>query len=440
MRCGYHTWWRRAAVLALALSLSGCGAVLGSGDIETFLRAPRLSGEASGVQKALNSYLGSTAALKYPASGDFLSPFLFGDWDGDGMQEAAVLYTSDSVGSNVCMAVLEPSESSGWMVAQTVEGLSGSVESVNTAHLRDTDSLQILVGYGSAQGDRYLVVYQYTEDKLHTIIKQNYTDMILANITGTGETQDLILTLPTETENGGVNLQLLTYVGGEFRSAQTLAVGEGSYNGCAGLHAGAGGDGSPYLVVDGWVGTSANSLASTIIIYDEETGFLKAYTPPGVVDLYRATLRYETSLLSIDLDGNGTIDIPTELDDGGVVAPPADKQLYFLLWKDYFDASEGNTHFGVYDSKNRFFLALPESMHGSVQLRSNAAGTGWLICNADSSIIYCELRVANPSDDAEEYPYQRIATIGSQQLQARIVTSYYGLSLEDIAENTVLME
>ena len=66
-------------------------------------------------------------------------------------------------------------------------------------------------------------------------------------------TEDLVLALPTETENGGINLQLLTYTGGDtFLAAQTLAVGEGFYSGCAGLHAGVGEDGASYVVVDGW--------------------------------------------------------------------------------------------------------------------------------------------------------------------------------------------
>ena len=68
-----------ACALAAALLLSGCSAVTGS-DVESLLRAPQASGETSAVQKALNSALGVTATLKYPASGDFLSPLLFGDW------------------------------------------------------------------------------------------------------------------------------------------------------------------------------------------------------------------------------------------------------------------------------------------------------------------------------------------------------------------------
>ena len=73
-----------ALAALLAALLAGCSA---AGDVETLLRAPQLSGESAALQKALNNYLGGSATLKYPASGDFLSPFAFGDWDGDGTDE-----------------------------------------------------------------------------------------------------------------------------------------------------------------------------------------------------------------------------------------------------------------------------------------------------------------------------------------------------------------
>ena len=88
-----------AALLLVPVLLAGCSA---AGDVETLLRAPQLSGESAALQKALNNYLGGSATLKYPASGDFLSPFAFGDWDGDGTDEAAVLYTTDTTSSNAC--------------------------------------------------------------------------------------------------------------------------------------------------------------------------------------------------------------------------------------------------------------------------------------------------------------------------------------------------
>lgn len=428
-----------ALTLALLL-LTGCAAY---NDVETLLRAPQLSGESAALQKALNSYLGGSATLKYPASGDFLSPFAFGDWDGDGTNEAAVLYTADTTSSNVFLAVLEPSREDSWHVSQTIEGLSSEVETFSAAHLRDATSQQILAGYGSAQGDRYLVVYEYDGTNLNTIISNRYSEMVLGDFTGKGDTQDLVLALPTDTEYGGVTLQLLTNVEGEFRSYQTLNLGEGSYSGCAALSAGQGRDDAMYLVMDAWSGS--NSLVSDIILYDSETGFLQPYHPPGLSDPQRSTLRYHTELLSRDIDGNGTVDIPMELDDGGELKSPLDKSLVFLLWKDYATSDGGHSNFGVYDSQNHFYMSLPESMHGSIMIRSNQKGNGWLICNSDGTTIYCEMRVVDPAEETESssadstLEYERIGNIGSQQLQARIVTPYYGLSIDSISSGTVLL-
>ena len=379
-------------------------------------------------------------------NGDFLSPLLFGDWDGDGQDEAAVLYTLDASVGNVYLAVLEPTEENGWRVTQTAEGLSSEVESVNTAHLRDENSLQILVGYASAQGDRYMVVYLYTEDGLQIIIKQAYTEMILANLTGGEGTQDLVLALPAEQEGGGLNLQLLTNTEDGFRSAQTLAIGD--YSGCAALHAGIGADDGNYLVVDGWTGASGTSLASSIVVYDPKTRFLQTYRPAGVANLTKATLRYDAALVSTDLDGNGTIEIPTMIDDGGKISTGMDKRLRFILWRDFAAADETGSHFGVYDSEYSFFLALPESMHGSVLLRTNRDGSGWMVCNREGTTVYCELRLTDPAketqtpdidgEQTEAGEYSRIANIGSQQLQARVVTPYYGLSIDDIIHGTTV--
>lgn len=117
-------------------------------------------------------------------------------------------------------------------------------------------------------------------------------------------------------------------------------------------------------------------------------------------DIQRSTLRYHRELLSRDLDDNGTVDIPVEIDDGGTLQTPMDKRLSFLLWKDYTSMAGGNSKFGVYDSEYNIFMELPESMHGSILIRSNQSGTGWLICNAEGTTVYCEMRVVDPADNA----------------------------------------
>ena len=73
----------------------------------------------------------------------------------------------------------------------------------------------------------------------------------------------------------------------------------------------------------------------------------------------------------------------------------------FILWRDFAAEDETGSHFGVYDSEYSFFLALPESMHGSVLLRTNRDGSGWMVCNREGTTVYCELRLTDPAKETQ---------------------------------------
>ena len=182
---------RWLACVLLCLLLAGCSMPGEQVQVEELLRAPKLSGDYGDVQTALNDWLGESAQLKYPMQGDLLSPFLLQDLDGDGRQDAAVLYTT-AQSSNVCIAILQKDDADIWHVRQNVEGLADTVESVGLAQLQPGDATQLVVGYTAAQGDHYLAVYSYTDGVLSTILEQQYQQYLVEDITGGGN-QDLIL-------------------------------------------------------------------------------------------------------------------------------------------------------------------------------------------------------------------------------------------------------
>ena len=197
---------RWLACVLLCLLLAGCSMPGEQVQVEELLRAPKLSGDYGDVQTALNDWLGESAQLKYPMQGDLLSPFLLQDLDGDGRQDAAVLYTT-AQSSNVCIAILQKDDADIWHVRQNVEGLADTVESVGLAQLQPGDATQLVVGYTAAQGDHYLAVYSYTDGVLSTILEQQYQQYLVEDITGGGN-QDLILM--STLEDGGVQIELLT--------------------------------------------------------------------------------------------------------------------------------------------------------------------------------------------------------------------------------------
>ena len=193
----------------LCVLLCSCQTLLPANEkaqVEELLRAPKLSGDYGALQTALNDWLGESAQLKYPIQGELLSPFVLQDLDGDGQQDAAVLYTTAQT-ANVCVAILQRDNAGSWQVRQSVEGLAETVENVSLAQLQDTDSCQLVVGYTAAQNAHYLAVYSYQNGTLSTILEQQYEQYLVENITG-GSSQDLIL-MSTQ-EDGSVQIELLT--------------------------------------------------------------------------------------------------------------------------------------------------------------------------------------------------------------------------------------
>ena len=294
------------ALLLVSVLLAGCNALPGENlQVEELLRAPRLSGDYGAVQTALNDWLGESAQLKYPMQGELLSPFLLQDLDGDGQQDAAVLYTT-AQSTNVCIAILQRDDTGAWQVRQSVEGLADTVENVRLAQLRAGDDCQLVVGYVAAQGDHYLAVYAYNDGQLSTILEQSYEQYLVEDITG-GGSQDLIL-MSTQ-EDGGVQIELLTVdKEGGFRQAAVMGLSADRFSGCASVAAGLGSDRRNYLVLDGWTGISGNNLASVLLRFDESTQQMVQASQISADELYEASLRNVSTLVSCDLDGDGIVD------------------------------------------------------------------------------------------------------------------------------------
>lgn len=409
-----------AAVLAAVslVMLSGCTVLEDKATgVEELLRAPQLPGQYSQVQKALNSYLGESAQLKYPATGDFCSPFLFGDWNGDGVQDATVLYTTPAKGQNVHLAILEQDAQEGWKVTQEVEGLSSSVDSIFSAGLQGGAGNQLIVGYGSTQGDKYLAVYSYADQTLDVVYQQAYAQYLVQDITG-NHFQDIVIVSPSTESSFAI--QLLTNQDGQYRLVQEMGVGQQSFTGCAGIYSSVGSDGGRYLILDGITGETGTALASSILHYNSERQQLEPFLCRSTPDLFTATRRYFPILHSMDIDQDGTVEIPTVLseEEGGSVSFTQDRRLCFVSWKDYTNEEQQEVSYGVLDVEYGYYLELPWEWKGNVMLTENEAQQAWEVRNREDETLYLSVR----SGQQGRIPagYSRIAALGGVQVQAKI--------------------
>ena len=372
----------------LCLCLAGCSMPGEQVQVEELLRAPKLSGDYGDVQTALNDWLGESAQLKYPMQGDLLSPFLIHDLDGDGQQDAAVLYTT-AQSSNVCVAILQKGSDGMWQVRQNAEGLADTVDSVGLAQLQPGDASQLVVGYVAAQGDHYLAVYSYTDGELSTILEQQYQQYLVEDITG-GGSQDLILM--STLEDGGVQIELLTVdKEGSFQQVAVMGLSADRFSGCASVAAGVGADSRHYLVLDGWTGISGNNLASVLLYFDEDTQQMVPADQISTEKLYTASLRNVPSLVSQDLDGDGIVEIPTHPEKS----------------------------FGLLDEETNCYIELPMEWEGNLKLTDSEQYDGAVeLRTVDEDELVMTLRLVRTTSSLKGWT--RLGIVASRQMQAKL--------------------
>ena len=406
---------RWLACVLLCLLLAGCSMPGEQVQVEELLRAPKLSGDYGDVQTALNDWLGESAQLKYPMQGDLLSPFLLQDLDGDGRQDAAVLYTT-AQSSNVCIAILQKDDADIWHVRQNVEGLADTVESVGLAQLQPGDATQLVVGYTAAQGDHYLAVYSYTDGVLSTILEQQYQQYLVEDITGGGN-QDLILM--STLEDGGVQIELLTVdKEGSFQQVAVMGLSANRFAGCASVAAGVGADGRHYLVLDGWTGISGNNRASVLLRFDEDTQQMVPADQISTEKLYTASLRNVPSLVSQDLDGDGIVEIPTQPDEAGLLNMSQSRRMDFIVWMDY-TSPHPEKSFGLLDEETNCYIELPMEWEGNLKLTDSEQYDGAVeLRTVDEDQLIMTLRLVRTTSSLKGWT--RLGIVASRQMQAKL--------------------
>jgi len=383
--------------------------------VEDLLRAPRLSGDYGALQSALNDWLGESAQLKYPMQGELLSPFLLQDLDGDGEQDAAVLYTT-AQSSNVCIAFLQKDAAGAWKVQQTIEGLADTVDNVRLAQLQDGNAVQLVVGYLAAQGDSYLAVYSYEHGEVNAILEQSYEQYLVEDITGGGN-EDLILM--STLEDGGVQIELLTVNrDGSFQQVAVMGLSADKFSGCASVASGLGADGRHYLVLDGWTGISGNNLASVLLCYDETSQQMVPATRISSQRLYNASLRNVPTLVSRDLDGDGIVEIPTQPDEAGLLNLSQSRRMDFIVWMDY-TSSHPEKSFGLLDEETNCYIELPAEWEGNLKLTDSEEFDGAVeLRTVDEDQLVLTVRLASTS--ANSTGWTRLGVVASRQVQAKI--------------------
>ena len=119
-----------------------------------------------------------------------------------------------------------------------------------------------------------------------------------------------------------------------------------------------------------------------------------------------------------DLDGDGTVEIPTQPDEAGLLNMSQSRRMDFIVWMDY-TASAPEKSFGLLDEETGCYIALPIEWEGNLMLTDSTdeedAVELWTV---DENKLVLTLRLASSSENA--VGWTRLGVVASRQMQAKL--------------------
>lgn len=187
---------KRRAVLCLicALALLSsvlCGCDVGPHSIESLMRPPH-AGSDKGLEKALNTLLGSGISLHAPQSGAYHTAVTLRDLNGDGRQEAVVFYSRATDSVRLC--VLRQNES-GWQKISDFPGDGSGVYSLEFDDMNGDGASELFVSWYlfNDKSKKALTVYSVStvekELSVSVCTTESYDHYVLTDVKNNGEKQ-----------------------------------------------------------------------------------------------------------------------------------------------------------------------------------------------------------------------------------------------------------
>lgn len=390
-----------AILLLCALVLSAC-ASLNFQNINDLLHAPALARGQDKIQKALEDYLGGIQPqYKYPKEGGWRSPLISADLDGDGREEAMILYSLDAAVAEsleksefVYVAVLQYIDEA-WQVVYDEQGLQTDVASLQVADLLGNGTKQLIVGYASSNlNSRTLALYTWQESVLNRIYQYDYSRYQIGDFTGRGG-NDLVVVSRSD-DAGSLMLNYIPTANGQFLLDTPIEPVrlDANFQSCAGIAAGMGRGGQRVLIVDGVNAVENGALSSQIVYYEDgrfytvdDAGFMRGETP-----------RANPLLKANDIDGDGVVEIPKRWGRSYISTPSGEKNLEYVEWWDYTSRDEPFIkQFGIVDSERSVFIRLPDEWRGQVEVVDYGdLPSEWQLRHKNTSTVLLIMQIVEP--------------------------------------------
>jgi len=162
-------------ILASLLWLCGCGVPVAPGDL---IKPPLSEGSFPANEKLgadLRSLLPEGARLLVAANGEGRNGISYGDVDGDGRDEAVVVYEENALNEKKLKAALLKRQKEEWQVVWDTKGSGSGLDYAEVKDLNEDGYNEIFLGWSLGAGENGLDIYEWRNDSLMLRSRKGYS-------------------------------------------------------------------------------------------------------------------------------------------------------------------------------------------------------------------------------------------------------------------------
>lgn len=348
------------ALLLVCFMMCGC-----SVSIDTLLTPPKLTAEQNEIYRELLNSVGSVK-LKYPKSGDYRSAFVLENIDDESGIEALVFYESKNsqlAESTLRMKILDKNNGK-WEAVYDLACPGSEVESISFSSLGDSGKVDIIVCFSMFdQTEKSFMVLNYEDRIPQVMFSSVYSCLEVFDLNDDGF--DELISVSTDKVNQvSVAMMFTNGVNGFEKLSETMVFGKAaSYTRVA---KGKLDEDTSAIFLDY---TKGNGQSGTDVLYCYDNTL---FCPDGwgagsnSVNISRVVNDYMAEIYSMDIDGDGFVEIPATTPLPGYELSAKGEQLCAVMWYTVKDDMFVPDHYSYYSGKYSFALLFPNRWRGIV--------------------------------------------------------------------------
>ncbi|MFD0677617.1 MULTISPECIES: hypothetical protein [unclassified Paenibacillus] len=172
---------RVGMILTVLWITTGCGMPATPIDL---IKPPSSEGSfpKGNLRATLLALLPDGARLLTPNHGDENQVASFGDVDGDGVDEAVIVYEESSLDEKMIKASLLKQQNAVWRIVGDAKGLGYGVDYVRLADLNGDGTSEIMLGWSLGAGGTGMDIYEWKNNALKLWGKQGYDNPLQLEI------------------------------------------------------------------------------------------------------------------------------------------------------------------------------------------------------------------------------------------------------------------